>query len=212
MKELIKIQRSDALLVIDVQKDFCAGGALEVQSADNVVPPINHLVRRFSVVALSQDWHPQGHKSFHTAHAGKNAFDTVQMPYGEQILWPEHCVAGTAGAEFHPELDISRAKAIIRKGTNPEVDSYSTFFENDRVTPTGMAGYLRQNQIDRIFLCGIATEYCVGFSALDGRSEGFDVVVIADATARFNNADTEPMLAKWSDAGVVVTHSDYLEG
>ncbi|MEE4296734.1 MAG: bifunctional nicotinamidase/pyrazinamidase [Wenzhouxiangella sp.] len=212
MNEAIKIKESDALLVIDVQNDFCAGGALEVQSADKVVAPINELTKRFSTVALSQDWHPAGHKSFHTAHADKHAFETVQMPYGEQLLWPEHCVAGTAGAEFHPDLDVSPAQAIIRKGTNPEVDSYSTFFENDRKTPTGMAGYLRQNQIKRIFLCGIATEYCVGFSALDGRSEGFDVFVISDATARFNNEDTEPMLAKWHEAGVVVTRSDCLDG
>lgn len=211
MNDLIDIKESDALLVIDVQNDFCAGGALEVQSADQVVAPINALTKRFSAVALSQDWHPPGHKSFHSAHAGKHPFETVQMPYGEQILWPEHCVAGTAGAEFHPDLDLRRAKAIIRKGTNPAVDSYSTFFENDRATPTGMAGYLRQNQIKRIFLCGIAMEYCVGYSALDGRSEGFEVFVISDATARFNNADTEPMLAKWREAGVVVTRANCLD-
>lgn len=211
MSDAIHIEKTDALLIIDVQRDFCAGGALEVEAADQVVGPINKLAKFFPSVVVSQDWHPPGHKSFHTAHPGKQAFETTQMPYGEQILWPQHCVAGTAGAEFHPDLDISLAQAIIRKGTNPEVDSYSTFFENDRTTPTGMAGYLRQNKVRRIFLCGIAAEYCVGFSALDGRSEGFEVFVIADATARFNNADTEPMLHQWERAGVVTAQSDCLQ-
>ena len=201
----IKLSETDVLVIIDVQKDFCAGGALAVQNADAVVEPINSLMNVFDNVVISQDWHPVGHKSFYTSHAGKKPFETTPMPYGEQILWPEHAVAGTPGAEFHPKLDTSKAKAIIRKGTNVEIDSYSTFFENDRKTPTGMAGYLRQNGFKRVFLCGIATEYCVGFSATDGVEEGFEVYVITDATASFGNDEYEPMHQRWDDCGVTKT-------
>jgi len=205
----IKLTDDDVLVVIDVQRDFCAGGALAVQNADAVVGPVNALMELFPNVAISQDWHPVGHKSFYTSHEGKQPFETVQMPYGEQILWPEHCVAGTPGAEFHPNLNTTKAKAIIRKGTNLNIDSYSTFFENDRKTPTGMAGYLRQNGFKRVFLCGIATEYCVGFSGVDGVAEGFEVFVVKDATARFDNADYGPMIARWNDCGVTqVTTAD----
>ena len=174
----IKLSSTDVLVVIDVQKDFCSGGALPVKNADAVVAPINKLMKVFDSVVISQDWHPIGHKSFCTSHEDKEPFETTQMPYGEQILWPEHCIAGTPGSEFHPELNTSKAKAIIRKGTNVEIDSYSTFFENDRKTPTGMAGYLRQNGFKRLFLSGIATEYCVGFSAIDGIEESFRRSVI----------------------------------
>ncbi|HBN31358.1 MAG TPA: bifunctional nicotinamidase/pyrazinamidase [Rhodobacteraceae bacterium] len=202
MAEKIKLGKTDVLVVIDVQKDFCAGGALAVQNADAIVSPINSLMTQFDNVVISQDWHPVGHKSFYTSHKGKMPFETTMMPYGEQILWPAHCVAGTPGAEFHSDLDTSQAKAIIRKGTNVEIDSYSTFFENDRKTPTGMAGYLRQNGFTRIFLTGIATEYCVGFSAIDGIEEGFDVFVITDATASFDNEDYEHMQKRWDECGV----------
>ncbi|MCB1461334.1 MAG: bifunctional nicotinamidase/pyrazinamidase [Nitratireductor sp.] len=211
MAEKIKLTESDVLVVIDVQKDFCAGGALEVQNADAVVEPINKLMDVFPNVAISQDWHPVGHKSFYTSHEGKKPFETVEMPYGEQILWPEHCVVGTPGAEFHPGLNTNKAKAIIRKGTNVDIDSYSTFFENDRKTPTGMAGYLRQNGFKRVFLCGIATEYCVGFSGVDGRSEGFEVFVVTDATARFDNDDYDPMIERWNECGVAQVKSADLE-
>jgi nicotinamidase/pyrazinamidase len=205
----IKLTDEDVLVVIDVQRDFCAGGALAVQNADAVVGPVNALMELFPNVAISQDWHPVGHKSFYTSHEGKQPFETVQMPYGEQILWPEHAVAGTPGAEFHPDLNTTKAKAIIRKGTNLNIDSYSTFFENDRKTPTGMAGYLRQNGFKRVFLCGIATEYCVGFSGVDGVAEGFEVFVVTDATARFDNDDYDPMIARWNDCGVTqVTTAD----
>lgn len=205
----IKLTDDDVLVVIDVQRDFCAGGALAVQNADAVVGPVNALMELFPNVAISQDWHPVGHKSFYTSHEGKQPFETVQMPYGEQILWPEHCVAGTPGAEFHPNLNTTKAKAIIRKGTNLNIDSYSTFFENDRKTPTGMSGYLRQNGFKRVFLCGIATEYCVGFSGVDGVAEGFEVFVVKDATARFDNDDYGPMIARWNDCGVTqVTTAD----
>lgn len=205
----IELVDTDVLIVIDVQKDFCANGALAVNNADAVVAPINKLMGVFDNIVFSQDWHPSDHKSFFTAHEGKNAFETTTMPYGDQILWPPHCVAGTPGAEFHPELDTSKAKAIIRKGTNVDIDSYSTFFENDRKTPTGMAGYLRQNGYKRIFLAGIATEYCVGFSATDGIEEGFEVCVITDATASFDNEDFDPMMQRWDDCGVrKITASD----
>lgn len=202
MTKKIRLAGSDALVVIDVQRDFCANGALAVQNADDIVAPINTLMGVFDSVVISQDWHPEGHKSFYSSHEGKQPFETTMMPYGEQILWPEHCVAGTPGAEFHPELNTTKAKAIIRKGTNVEIDSYSTFFENDRSTPTGMAGYLRQNGYKRIFLTGIATEYCVGFSATDGVEEGFEVYVVTDATASFKNEDYAPMHKRWDDCGV----------
>lgn len=209
MTDRIRLTDRDVLIVIDVQKDFCAGGALAVQNADAVVEPANALMAMFSDVVFSQDWHPPGHTSFHTAHEGKAPFETVMMPYGEQILWPEHCVAGTPGAAFHPGLNTAKARAIIRKGVNREIDSYSTFFENDRKTPTGMAGYLRQNGFDRVFLCGIAAEYCVGFSAVDGRSEGFEVFVVTDATACFDNQDYDPMMARWDACGVArITSAD----
>ena len=203
MTEQIKLTESDVLVVIDVQKDFCAKGALAVDNADAVVKPINGLMGIFNNIVFSQDWHPVSHKSFFTAHKGKKPFETTTMPYGEQILWPPHCVAGTPGAEFHPELDSSKAKAIIRKGTNVDIDSYSTFFENDRATPTGMGGYLRQNGCKRIFLSGIATEYCVGFSAIDGIEEGFEVYVFTDAIASFDNDDYAPMMKRWDDCGVI---------
>ena len=198
----IKLSSTDVLVVIDVQKDFCSGGALPVKNADAVVAPINKLMKVFNSVVISQDWHPIGHKSFCTSHEDTKPFETTQMPYGEQILWPEHCIAGTPGSEFHPELNTIKAKAIIRKGTNVEIDSYSTFFENDRKTPTGMAGYLRQNGFKRLFLSGIATEYCVGFSAIDGIEEGFEVLVITDATASFDNEDYVPMHKLWDQSGV----------
>lgn len=210
MAQKIQLGENDVLVIIDVQKDFCAGGALAVQDADAIVAPINSLTDLFGNVVISQDWHPVGHKSFHTSHPGKQAFETTRMPYGEQILWPEHCVAGTPGAEFHAGLDTTRARAIIRKGTNVEIDSYSTFFENDRKTPTGMAGYLRQNGVRRIFLTGIATEYCVGFSAIDGAAEGFEVFVITDAIASFNNADHAPMMKRWDECGVTKIIMDQL--
>ena len=210
MTEKIKLTTTDILVVIDVQKDFCSGGALAVQNADAVVTPINNLMEVFNNVVFSQDWHPVGHKSFYTSHENKKPFETTQMSYGQQILWPEHCVAGTSGSEFHPDLNTLKAKAIIRKGTNVNIDSYSTFFENDRKTPTGMAGYLRQNGFKRIFLSGIATEYCVGFSAIDGIEEGFEVIVIKEATASFDNEDHAPMLKLLDEHGVAKVNMDQL--
>jgi nicotinamidase/pyrazinamidase len=175
---LIPPGNDDLLLIIDVQNDFCPGGALAVADGDAVVPVINRLVERFDHIALTQDWHPPGHSSFATSHPGANPFDGVAMPYGQQTLWPDHCRQGTAGAAFHPKLEIDRAELIIRKGFRPEIDSYSAFFENDRRTPTGLAGYLRDRGLRRIFLAGLATDYCVHYSAVDAHRLGFDTVLI----------------------------------
>src|SRR6202051_483931 len=168
----------DLLLIIDVQNDFCAGGALAVSDGDAVVQVVNRLAKRFAHVALTQDWHPSGHSSFATSHPGANPFENVAMPYGQQTLWPDHCRQGTEGAAFHPKLEIDRAELIIRKGFRSEIDSYSAFFENDRRTPTGLAGYLRDRGLRRIFMAGLATDFCVHFSAVDARRVGFDTVLV----------------------------------
>lgn len=172
---------SDALLVIDVQNDFCPGGALAVPDGDAVVPLINQLAPRFSHVVMTQDWHPAGHASFAGSHAGKAPFDLVMLDYGDQVLWPDHCVQKTAGADFHADLDLPGASLIIRKGFRPDIDSYSAFFENDRQTTTGLTGYLRERGTTRVFLAGLATDFCVLYSALDARAQGFEAVVIDDA-------------------------------
>jgi nicotinamidase/pyrazinamidase len=170
----------DLLLIIDVQNDFCPGGALAVADGDAVVPVINRLSGRFNHVVLTQDWHPAGHSSFATSHPGSVAFESIAMPYGEQTLWPDHCVQGTAGSAFHPQLNTERAELVIRKGFRREIDSYSAFYENDRRTPTGLAGYLRERGLRRVFLAGLATDYCVCYSAIDAGRLGFDAVVIED--------------------------------
>jgi nicotinamidase/pyrazinamidase len=172
------IRADDLLLVIDVQNDFCPGGALAVADGDVVVPVINRLAQRFAHVVLTQDWHPAGHSSFATSHPGAEPFQTVAMAYGAQTLWPDHCVQGTAGAALHPQLAVDRAELIIRKGFRREIDSYSAFHENDRRTPTGLAGYLRERGLTRIFLVGLATDYCVHYSAVDALRLGFEAVVI----------------------------------
>jgi nicotinamidase/pyrazinamidase len=168
----------DLLLIIDVQNDFCAGGALAVSDGDDVVPVVNRLAKRFAHVALTQDWHPSGHSSFATSHPGSAPFVSIDMPYGRQTLWPDHCIQGTSGAAFHPQLETERAELVIRKGFRNEIDSYSAFYENDRRTPTGLAGYLRERGLRRIFLVGLATDYCVYYSALDARRLGFDTVLV----------------------------------
>lgn len=172
---------SDALLVIDVQTDFCPGGALAVKDGDAVVPVINWLMPLFDTVVLTQDWHPADHASFASAHAGAAPFSTTAMPYGTQVLWPDHCVQGTPGAGFHPRLDTARAAVVVRKGMNRGIDSYSAFFENDRSTPTGLAGWLRDKGIGRVFCTGLATDFCVAYSALDARALGLEVVLVEDA-------------------------------
>lgn len=172
----------DVLLVVDVQNDFCPGGALSVPRGDEVVPIVNALARRFRHVVLTQDWHPPGHRSFASAHPGKRPFDTTLLSYGEQILWPDHCVQGTRGAEFHADLLIPHAQLVLRKGFRPAIDSYSAFFENDRKTPTGLAGYLRERGLSRIFIAGLALDFCVRYSAEDAVAHGFTVVVVEDAS------------------------------
>jgi nicotinamidase/pyrazinamidase len=171
----------DLLLMIDVQNDFCPGGALAVADGDATVAVINRLSQRFGHVAVTQDWHPSGHSSFASSHAGAGPFETITMPYGPQTLWPDHCVQGTSGAAFHPQLLIEKAELIIRKGFRSEIDSYSAFFENDRRTPTGLAGYLRERGLKKVFLVGLATDYCVYYSAVDARRLGFDAVVVESA-------------------------------
>jgi nicotinamidase/pyrazinamidase len=175
---LIQPGNDDVLLIIDVQNDFCPGGALGVGDGDAVVPVINRLAERFDHMVLTQDWHPLGHSSFATSHPGASPFDSVVLPYGQQTLWPDHCVQGTAGAAFHPQLAIDRAELIVRKGFRRQIDSYSAFFENDRRTPTGLAGYLRDRGLRRVFLAGLATDYCVHYSAVDARRLGFDTVLV----------------------------------
>jgi nicotinamidase/pyrazinamidase len=172
---------SDILIVIDVQNDFCPGGSLPVPRGDEVVPVINSLAGRFSHVILTQDWHPAGHLSFASSHAGKAPFETAELAYGAQILWPDHCVQGAAGAAFHPALAIPKAELILRKGFRRAIDSYSAFYENDRQTATGLAGYLRERGFRRLFLAGLAFDFCVFYSAQDGHREGFEVTVIEDA-------------------------------
>ena len=167
-----------ALLVIDVQNDFCPAGALEVAGGNEIIPYINEEMAKYECVVLTQDWHPKGHSSFATSHEGKNPLELIKMPYGDQVLWPDHCVQGSKGAEFHPDLNIEQANAIIRKGSNPFIDSYSAFFENDRKTSTGLDGYLKSLEIEKINLVGLATDFCVNYSAQDAANLGYKVSVL----------------------------------
>jgi nicotinamidase/pyrazinamidase len=169
------------LIVIDVQNDFCPDGALAVPKGDEVVSVINRLAQRFDNVVLTQDWHPRGHASFASSHPGKKPFETIDLSYGTQVLWPDHCVQGTPGAAFHPGLDVTKAQLVIRKGFHRDIDSYSGFVEADRKTSTGLAGYLRERGFTSLFVCGLATDFCVAWTALDGRAAGFEVGVIEDA-------------------------------
>ncbi len=171
----------DVLVIVDVQNDFCPGGALAVPDGDSVVPVINRIAPAFAQVVLAQDWHPPGHQSFASSHPGRQPFETIEATYGPQTLWPDHCVQGTPGAAFHADLETDRAEMIIRKGYRAQIDSYSAFFENDRETATGLRGYLRERGLDRTFMCGLAADYCVAFSAIDAAKDDFEVVVIEDA-------------------------------
>jgi nicotinamidase/pyrazinamidase len=175
------IGESDVLLVVDVQNDFCPGGRLAVPGGHEVVPGINRTARHFKHVVLTQDWHPAGHQSFASSHPGKQPFESIEVAYGPQILWPDHCVQGTPGAQFRDDLRIPHAGLVLRKGFRPAIDSYSAFYENDRKTPTGLGGYLRERGLSRVFLAGLALDFCVRFSAEDARREGFAVVVIDEA-------------------------------
>ena len=169
-----------ALIVIDVQNDFCPGGALAVPQGDAVLRGINVLMPDFDAVVLTQDWHPAGHSSFASSHDGKSPYELITMPYGPQVLWPDHCIQGSIGAQFHADLQVDRADMIIRKGYNPDIDSYSAFFENDHRTPTGLDGYLRTRGIERLTMVGLALDFCVNFSAVDAAKLGFDVEVRED--------------------------------
>ncbi|MDX1605229.1 MAG: bifunctional nicotinamidase/pyrazinamidase [Candidatus Competibacterales bacterium] len=204
-------QATDLLLIIDVQNDFCPGGALAVDEGDRVVPVINRLGTRFRHRVLTQDWHPTGHSSFASAHPGAEPFSTIEADYGPQILWPDHCVQGSPGAEFHPELDTVGAELIIRKGFRKAIDSYSAFYENDHRTPTGLNGYLRDRGFRRLFLCGLATDYCVAWSATDARKEDYETYVIEDACRAI---DLDGSLARtwerFAEAGVQRVTSEQL--
>jgi nicotinamidase/pyrazinamidase len=180
------LQPTDALLVIDLQNDFCPGGALAVQHGDEVVPTINALAQKFDHVILTQDWHPSRHISFASMHSNTKPFETIEAPYGPQTLWPDHCLQHTPGAAFHPSLSIPHAELILRKGFRRHIDSYSAFLENDHQTPTGLSGYLKDRNLTRLFLVGLAYDFCVRYSAIDGKNLGFETIVIEDATRPVN--------------------------
>jgi nicotinamidase/pyrazinamidase len=201
----LQITPHDALLVIDVQNDFCPGGRLAVEAGDAVIEPIHRLAQRLQHVILTQDWHPAGHSSFASSHPGKRPFEQILLPYGAQTLWPDHCVQQTRGAEFHPGLGLSRAELILRKGFRPAIDSYSAFFENDRSTPTGLAGYLKERRLNRVFLAGLAYDYCVGYSALDARRLGIPAYVVRDACRAIDlNNSVSLIESAFSQSGVVL--------
>lgn len=207
----MKIQPTDALIIIDIQNDFCPGGALAVPEGDVIIPSVNILAAQFrdagALVALSQDWHTADQISFASRH-GVDPFTKKTVAYGEQDMWPDHCVQGTPGAEFHPGLDTTTAQVIIRKGTNPEVDSYSAFYENDQITKTGLTGYLRQMGVTRCFFVGLAYDFCVGFSALDSRRDGFEAVIVKDLTRAISPETADAMKSKLDNVGVLTVVAD----
>jgi nicotinamidase/pyrazinamidase len=197
------ISTGAVLIVIDVQNDFCPGGALAVAGGDSVIEPILAITPRFEHIILTQDWHPAGHTSFASSHAGKRPYERIELSYGTQTLWPDHCVQGGIGAEIHPALKLPQAELILRKGFRPQIDSYSAFFENDRVTSTGLAGYLRERGLNRVFLAGLAYDFCVGYSALDARGLGFEAIVIRDACRAIDlNGSVAIMEVEFAQAGV----------
>ena len=196
----------EALIVIDVQNDFCPGGALAVAGGDEIVPLVNRLIDAHSHVVLTQDWHPAGHSSFASSHAGKSPFGSIDLDYGTQTLWPDHCVQGTRGADFHTGLAWTKAELVIRKGFRAGIDSYSAFFENDRKTPTGLAGYLRERGLTKLTLVGLATDYCVAYSALDARRLGFETSVQLDACRAIDlGGSLQAALTQMRSAGVVLS-------
>jgi len=186
----MQISASDVLVVIDVQNDFCPGGALAVADGDAVIQPIHRITPHFQHVVLTQDWHTPDHFSFASAHPGRKPFEQIEAIYGAQTLWPDHCVQGSKGAEFHPDLKLRKAELILRKGFRREIDSYSAFFENDRTTATGLAGYLRERGLPRVFFAGLAYDYCVGYSALDARRLGFPAFILRDASRAIDLNDS----------------------
>lgn len=193
------------LVVVDIQNDFCPGGSLAVADGDAVVAYANELIGEYEHVVLTQDWHPADHSSFTSQHHGAEPFSMITMPYGPQTLWPDHCIQGTRGAEFHPDLNWNKAELVIRKGFRRDIDSYSAFFENDHETPTGLAGYLRERGFDAVALCGLATDFCVGYSALDAARLGFEVLVIERACRAIDlDGSLDRMRTDWQAAGVGV--------
>jgi nicotinamidase/pyrazinamidase len=209
----MKITFHDALIVIDVQNDFCPGGQLAVAGGDEVVPIIQRIAPLFNHLILTQDWHPAAHQSFASSHPSKQPFEQIELSYGPQTLWPDHCIQGSPGAEFHPDLNLPQAELILRKGFRPEIDSYSAFFENDRTTPTGLAGYLHERGLTRVFLAGLAFDYCVGFSALDARRLGLPAVILRDACRAIDlHGSVARMEAEFAAAGVQIVDSVALSG
>jgi nicotinamidase/pyrazinamidase len=201
----MRIGSQDVLIVVDVQNDFCPGGALPVPEGGQVIAPILRMAPQFEHIVLTQDWHPPNHTSFAAAHPDKKPFDSVELDYGEQTLWPPHCVQGSKGAEFHTALHLPQAELILRKGFRPQIDSYSAFFENDRTTATGLAGYLRERGFMRVFLAGLAYDFCVGYSALDARRLGFEAVVVRDACRAIDlNGSVAKIEEEFSRDGVML--------
>jgi nicotinamidase/pyrazinamidase len=202
------ITARDVLIVIDVQNDFCPGGALAVPGGDAAIDVVQQVAAKFEHIILTQDWHPANHTSFASAHAGKHPFETIELDYGTQTLWPDHCVQGSKGAEFHPNLHLTQAELILRKGFRPQIDSYSAFFENDRATPTGLAGYLDDRGLTRVFLAGLAYDFCVGYSALDARRLGLPAVILRDACRAIDlNGSVARIESDFDLAGVMVAAS-----
>jgi len=213
MQTAMHVETHDVLIVIDVQYDFCPGGALAVNDGDAVIAPIQRVARRFQHIVLTQDWHPAHHSSFASSHPGKQPYEQIELSYGQQTLWPDHCVQSSKGAELHAELGLPQAELILRKGFHAEIDSYSAFFENDRTTSTGFAGYLADRSLTRVFLAGLAYDYCVGYSALDARRLGLEVYVLRDACRAIDlNGSVAAVEAEFAKAGVHVIESSALLG
>lgn len=210
---MITLQPTDVLLAVDLQNDFCPGGTLEIAGGDEIVPLVNKLARAFPHVLMTQDWHPPAHISFASAHPGAKPYQIIAAPYGPQTLWPDHCIQNTHGAKFHPGLDIPHAELVLRKGFHRGIDAYSAFLENDHVTPTGLAGYLRERGLTRLFLCGLAYDFCVRFSAIDGTSQDFECLVIEDATRPVKlPGSIESTRQAFAEAGILRIQSEEILG
>lgn len=203
------MREKTALVLIDFQNDFCPGGALEVPEGDTIAPVLNRLAGRFQNVVVTQDWHPEGHHSFASAHEGKQPFETIEMPYGTQVLWPDHCIQGSKGADFHPELHTRYGQLIIRKGFRKEIDSYSAFFENDHQTPTGLEGYLRERGIDQLYMAGLATDFCVKWSVVDACKRGFETKVVTDGIKGIDiDGSIDAAMREMREAGAGFVNAD----
>ncbi|TVQ65938.1 MAG: bifunctional nicotinamidase/pyrazinamidase [Balneolaceae bacterium] len=202
-----------ALLLIDIQNDFCPGGALAVPQGDQIIPVVNRLISHFDCVVTTQDWHTANHSSFASSHDGKSEYETVKMEYGEQVLWPDHCIQGTSGADFHPDLSTGKAQLVIRKGFRKTIDSYSAFFENDKRTATGLNGYLQERGVQDLYVSGLATDFCVKWSVLDGVRLNYSLFVIEDAVRGIDlNGSVEQAWAEMTGSGARRIHSDSITG